>query len=123
MPISVAPIVEDVEGATDLEGYIEKIVMKMHEDAQGFLHSLLPVIMRISIFIVNIDTTYAVRDKPDKWITINDYKSGYEENKFEQSDHLNFHSQTIYVLRKDGHYDALYKPDNIEEFERLINSD
>lgn len=42
--------------ADSLDEYIEKVVMMMDEDARGPLLYLMPVILRIGIFIVNIDT-------------------------------------------------------------------
>jgi hypothetical protein len=33
LPIELAPLVEDVPGATDLDGYIRNVVMKMGTDA------------------------------------------------------------------------------------------
>lgn len=57
MPINVAPIVEVDENETSLEGYVENVVMKMNTDAKGFLLSIVPIALRMNIFIVNIDTS------------------------------------------------------------------
>lgn len=100
-----------MQGATTLDGYIEKIVMSMDTDAQGFLNCIIPIVMRINIFIVNIDTSLASRNAPSsqKRYVINEFKSHYRDIKMEINDKLNLHDNTLYVIRKDGHYDILVK--------------
>ena len=93
--------------------------MKMNEDCQGFLQSFLPICMRMNIFIVNIDTNANVRNLRDKWVTIQDFKSEYDDIKLWIDDSLNLHNETIYVLRKDGHYDIIYRPTDPSEYDRL----
>jgi hypothetical protein len=57
LPIEYAPVVEgDVDEMT-LEGYIDNVVMRMDTDAKGFLLSIVPIALRINIFVVNIDTS------------------------------------------------------------------
>jgi hypothetical protein len=40
-------------------------------------------------------------------------------------DHLNMHDDILYVMRKDGHYDLLYKKDTagLENIKVLMKSD
>lgn len=61
LPIEYAPIVEGDEDEMTLEGYVENVVMKMNTDAKGFLLSIVPIALRINIFIVNIDTSAQAR--------------------------------------------------------------
>ena len=57
----MASIVEENPLAKDLDDYINNILMKMNEDAQGFLLNVVPIVLRINIFIVNIDTSPAAK--------------------------------------------------------------
>ena len=41
--------------ADSLETYIDNIVMKMQEEAMGSLLFIMPIVLRINIYIVNID--------------------------------------------------------------------
>ena len=34
----------------------------------------------------------------------------FEDIKQIGDDNLNYHERTLYVMRKDGHYDVIYKP-------------
>lgn len=61
MPIELASIVEENPLARNLDDYIENILMKMNEDAQGFLLNILPIVLRVNVYIVNIDTSKAAR--------------------------------------------------------------
>ena len=40
-----------------------------------------------------------------------------------REDKLNFHDITLFVLRKDGHYDIVYKPANHEKWEEYETFD
>lgn len=44
-----------IADAENVEQYIQNFVMKMDEDAQGPLLYLIPIAMRINVFIVNVD--------------------------------------------------------------------
>ena len=61
LPLEFCPIVEEPERGATLELYIQNIVNKMNEDAQGFLLFIAPIVLRINIYIVNIDTSPAAR--------------------------------------------------------------
>ena len=61
LPIEVASVVEDNPKAKSLDDYITKILMMESEDAQGFLLNVVPIVLRINIFIVNIDTSANAR--------------------------------------------------------------
>ena len=55
---------------------------------------------------------------------IQDCKSGHDDLKVHGKDSLNLHDQYLYVIRKDGHYDVIYKRDCVEfEIERLKDCD
>jgi hypothetical protein len=59
LPLSYAPI---VDGEESIEGYVNNIVMKMYTDAMGVLLNIVPIALRINIFIVNIDTSLQARN-------------------------------------------------------------
>lgn len=61
LPINYCPVVEDNPNAKNLEDYITNILMKMNEDAQGFLLNVVPIALRINVYIVNIDTSANAR--------------------------------------------------------------
>lgn len=61
LPIELAAVVEENPNAKTLEDYIKNILTKMNEDAQGFLLYVVPIALRINIFIVNIDTSIKAR--------------------------------------------------------------
>ena len=56
LPIAIASVVEENPKAKCLDDYITNILMNENEDAQGFLPNVVPIVLRINIFIVNIDT-------------------------------------------------------------------
>jgi hypothetical protein len=60
LPMNVASVAEE---GLDLNTYIDEILMKMNEDAQGFLLYVVPIVLRINVFIVNIDTSDKARKK------------------------------------------------------------
>ena len=47
--------------ADSLEQYIDNIVMKMDEDAIGALLFIMPIVLRINIYIVNLDISQKQR--------------------------------------------------------------
>ena len=61
LPIELASVVEENPKAKSLDDYITNILMKDYEDAQGFLLIIVPIILRINIYIVNIDTSANAR--------------------------------------------------------------
>lgn len=54
LPLSYAPL---VDGEATIEGYVNNIVMKMYTDAMGVLLNIVPIALRVNIYIVNIDTS------------------------------------------------------------------
>lgn len=54
LPLSCAPM---LDGEDSLESYCENIVMKMYTDAIGVLFAIVPIALRISIYIVDVDTS------------------------------------------------------------------
>jgi hypothetical protein len=70
-----------------------------------------PIALRINVFIVNIDTSSSAKKdfNPDRMVGIQENKSQFDEIGLYINDNLNINDEnTIYVLRKDGHYDLLY---------------
>jgi hypothetical protein len=65
LPIEYAPIVENDEEDLSLEGYVNNVVMPLFIDAKGLLLSIVPIILRVNIYIVNIDTSAKARNKPN----------------------------------------------------------
>ena len=61
LPIETASVVEDNPKAKSLDDYIKNIVMQENEDAQGFLLNIVPIVLRINVYIVNIDTSAKAR--------------------------------------------------------------
>ena len=57
----MASVAEDNPKAKSLDDYINNILMKENEDAQGFLLNVVPIVLRINVFIVNIDTSTKAR--------------------------------------------------------------
>jgi len=53
LPIKIATIVD----ADTYEDYLSDVVMQFGRDAQGLLLLVIPVIMKMNIHIVNIDTS------------------------------------------------------------------
>ena len=61
LPIENASVFEDNPKAKLLDDYITNILMMENEDAQGFLLNVVPIVLRINVFIVNIDTSANAR--------------------------------------------------------------
>lgn len=84
------------------------------------MHAIVPIVLRINVYIINIDSSANAKNmhynnKEGTNYNVNEYQSEYEDIKLEcNEDNLNYHNvdNTIYVLRKDGHYDIIYKDDN-----------
>jgi hypothetical protein len=107
LPIEIATIVD----AETYEDYINDVVMQFGRDAQGLLLFVVPVIMKMNIHIVNIDTSAEARayKEMSKFSVIHG-PAKHEDlmHEIQGDSALNLHDQTLYVLRKDGHYDALF---------------
>lgn len=59
-PIEMASGVEEDPQGKTLDEYIKNILMKMGREAQGFLFYVISIALRISVLIVDIDTSLAV---------------------------------------------------------------
>jgi hypothetical protein len=53
----MASIVEEELEVANMSEYVDKVVMGMGHDAQGVLLNMVPIALRINVYIVNIDTT------------------------------------------------------------------
>mmetsp|Transcript_29095 Transcript_29095/g.28120 ORF Transcript_29095/g.28120 Transcript_29095/m.28120 type:complete len:154 (+) Transcript_29095:1148-1609(+) len=105
LPLGVAILAD----ADTLDDYIDNILMKMQTDAQGPLLYIMPIVMRINIYIVNIDTSKNQKQNLSKpKFNVEECKADLEDISLKAFDNLNLHDYTLYVLRKDGHYDAIY---------------
>ena len=61
LPMEIASEAEENPKAKNLKDYIKNILMMENEDAQGFLLYVVPIVLRINIYIVNIDTSAQAR--------------------------------------------------------------
>ena len=61
LPMESASEAEENPKAKNLKDYIKNILMMENEDAQGFLLNIVPIVLRINIYIVNIDTSAQAR--------------------------------------------------------------
>ena len=94
----------------ELETYIDSFVMKMQEDAQGSLLNIVPIVLRANILIVNLDTTKRNSALEEDVYGVNKHLSKILDMSFSvKGDGLDLHdSLTLYVMRRENHYDALY---------------
>ena len=83
--------------------------MKMGEDAFGVLLFIVPKALRLNINIVNLETSNRKKEAKD-CVSVTNCNSTDSIKVIFTNDKLNFHDRTIFVLRKDGHYDIIYKP-------------
>ena len=63
LPINMAAVVEEELHVANMQEYVDNVVMQMEHDAQGFLLNMVPIALRINVYIVNIDTSAKVRVK------------------------------------------------------------
>lgn len=61
LPIEAAVVVEQEQNVT-LDNYIENVVMKMFTDAEGCLLNIVPIALRMNVYIVNVDTSPKAKD-------------------------------------------------------------
>lgn len=76
------------------------------------LFSIVPIALRISIFIVNIDTSKSALNNTSnafKTFQMIENRASQPDLQLKMNDDLNLHDNILYVLRKDGHYDILYQ--------------
>lgn len=132
LEIHIATIVD----ADSYEAYIEDVVLRFGRDAQGLLLLVVPVIMKMSVHIVNIDTSQEAQlyvESP-KFSLIEgparhaDLMHEIAPNSQNEPSALNLHDQTLYVMRKDGHYDAIFATgaagaDMTSEVKQRVNAD
>jgi hypothetical protein len=90
-----------------LEEYVDEIVMKFGEDAVGLLMIVVPIALKINVHIVNIETK---EEKVAQRVSLFFNHSSQEDilHRIANSEHLNLHKETLYVMRKGGHYDITY---------------
>jgi hypothetical protein len=107
LEIEVVTIVD----SDSYESYIEDIVMCFGRDAQGLLLLVVPVILKMSVHIVNIDTSQEAQKYCDMpTFSLIQGPASHQDLKhvIEGNSRLNLHEETLYVMRKDGHYDAIF---------------
>ena len=112
LDINGLPIVESTKVEAQLESldqYIEEVLMKMGEDAFGVLLFIVPKALRLNINIVNLETNNRKKEAQD-CVSVTNCNSTESIKVIFKNDKLNFHERSIFVLRKDGHYDIIYKP-------------
>jgi hypothetical protein len=121
MPIDMSPITENIPGADTFDAYVKNILMNMGTEAQGFLLYVVPVALRIKVFNVTLDTSKRAKRLPAEYkkFNINEYESKYHDIGLTITDNLNFHKETLYVLRTGDHFDILYHTNSTQEFNNL----
>jgi len=71
----------------------------------------------MNVHIVNIDTSDAARKRNTaEKIKIIDNNAKLGELFIQYNDALDLHDHTIYVLRKDNHYDMIYRERFFDKF-------
>jgi len=70
LELEISPLAEIEEGELSLERYIEEILMPMDREAQGVLLTIIPIVLRINVHIVNIDTSAQARVNSLIFITL-----------------------------------------------------
>lgn len=70
---------------------MDKVVMMMEHDAQGFLLNIVPIALRINVFIVNIDTSIATRVS----YYFNVFKNKFNFRMTQQNLNITFKSATL----------------------------
>jgi hypothetical protein len=92
-------------------------LINKNKDAQGFLLYVVPIVLRINIFIVNIDTTDKARRGENPCYNIQEAQCRYKDISLYGNDSLNNNDKDLYVIRIDGHYDLIHK---IKKEENII---
>jgi len=107
IPIEISTIVD----SDTYEDYISDEVMQFGRDAQGLVLLVIPVIMKMNIHIIHIDTSAEAKMyKEMSKFSVIEGPARHQDlmHIIEGDSALNLHDQTLYALRKDGHYDALF---------------
>lgn len=109
-PIEMASGVEEDPQGKTLDEYIKNILMKMGREAQGFLFYVISIALRISVLIVDIDTSLAVMNYADNEHIFKCVRCDAEYNDISVygEDSLNFHNETLFIMRKNNQYFLLY---------------
>jgi len=100
IPIEIATIVD----ADTYEDYISDVVMQFGKDAQGLLLLVIPVIMKMNIHIIHIDTSAEAKMyKEMSKFSVIEGPARHQDlmHIIEGDSALNLHDQTLYVLRND----------------------
>ena len=71
------------------------------------LLNLVPVVLRINVHIIDMDKQSQDLDSNAFCVSYNNAQVNTFRFKV-IGDSLNLHSETLQVMRKEGHYDALY---------------
>ena len=87
-----------------ISSYCRDVVMKMGVDARDFIINLMPLVLRVSIEVVNIDDGSNGHLEKYK----QHYAARTAEFFFELRDTLNLHSTMLSICQKNNHYDILY---------------
>lgn len=109
------PLSKAIECAT-VEEYIQCVVTNPGEDAKSMILSLAPIVLRINIATVFLDKNNAGDPDPNKRVQYFPYSSSGSQLKITRNDDLDLHDKEIAVMLKPGHYDALYKDQDIIYF-------
>jgi len=74
----------------------------------------------MNIYIITLDTKATARapDNKSPKFYIAECKADMPELSLKYKDSLDLHNRTIYVLRKDNHYDIIYKQSELKKYSK-----
>ena len=111
IPITDAIMAEEM----NVEEYMNNIVLCMGEDAKNLILYIMPIVLRINIKLVLMDLGKEVAHN-----YIETIPSRVPYISYTTDDSLNLHDETICILLKPGHYDALYEDEYISNNNILL---
>ena len=104
-------IVRSSGGYESLEEYCDKVVFNLGEDAQGLAINVIPMVFRINIQVVLVDSKN--KNMSQLQMEAQEYRASNQDYKLLLDDSLQFFDDCIYLFLKTGHYDLIY---NYEDF-------
>lgn len=102
---------------------MKNVVLIMNHDAEGILLYIVPIVLRISVNIINVDQEACSLKQNIKTFHLETCKSLAQDLGLFISDSLNYHESSINVIIMDGHYDILYKQSDVQDFNLTLMQD
>ena len=90
LPIYMVSAGEEDVRIQDHDKYIDIVIKQMGRDAQGGLFVIVPLVMRVNIFIYDIQTNAVSRTDQGRAITLMDCKAELKDFALQMEDSLNF---------------------------------